>query len=75
MTYKTTFQDLGLEIEYARLGANALWLATVGALKVKEEISQTNIGAWHGLRAKFGARRLGLSRHLTRSRPRNPTRR
>jgi len=47
-TYKTTFEDLGLEIEYARLGANALWLATVGALKLTDEISGTNTGglAW-----------------------------
>ena len=45
---KTTFEDLALEIEYARLGANALWLATVGALKLTKEISGTNIGglAW-----------------------------
>ena len=45
---KTTLQDLGLEIEYARLGANALWLATVGALKEKKEIPEVNIGglAW-----------------------------
>ncbi len=41
---KTTFEDLGLEIEYARLGAHALWLATVGALKLTEEIPGTNIG-------------------------------
>ena len=40
----TTFEDLGLEIEYARKGANALWLATVGALKEKKEIPEVNIG-------------------------------